>query len=183
MDAAVGRFRSSEDPLKLKVNRELPLPRNTRLAGCRKQGKVRRPQAGDPPLSTFQIFCSHGALLEKSATLRARSLRSSASQAHLLGLLPPISPINFKAAGCADLGTPYTSAPFPHTPTCMRPVHFEASLWIALVRNMSMHPGNNGPLRTRPTQLGTEQQGRLSLHPASLPRTLRRFAFALWPPH
>ena len=91
--------------------------------------------------------------------------------------------INFRAAGYADLGTLYTSAPFPHTPTCMRPVHFEASLWIALVRNTSMRPGNNGPLRIRPMQLGTEQQGRLSLHPASLPRTLRRFAFALWPRH
>jgi hypothetical protein len=91
--------------------------------------------------------------------------------------------INFRAAGYADLGTPYTSAPFSHTPTCMRPVHFEASLWIALVRNMSMRPRNNGPLRIRPTQLGIEQQGRLPLHPASLPRTLRRFAFALWPQH
>src|ERR1700693_3063262 len=88
-----------------------------------------------------------------------------------------------KAAGYADLGTLYTSAPFSHTPTCMRPVHFEASLWIALVRNMSMRPRNNGPLRIRPTQLGIEQQGRLPLHPASLPRTLRRFAFALWPQH
>jgi len=88
--------------------------------------------------------------------------------------------VNFTAAGYVDLGTLYTSAPFSHNPTCMRPVHFEASLWIALVRNMSMRPGNNGPLRIRPTQLGTELQGRLSLHPASLPRTLRRFAFALW---
>jgi len=97
--------------------------------------------------------------------------------------IPVVFGINFRAAGCADLGTLYTSPPFSHTPTCMRPVHFEASLWIALVRNMSMRPRNNGPLRIRPTQLGIEQQGRLPLHPASLPRTLRRFAFALWPQH
>src|SRR6266849_455315 len=87
----------------------------------------------------------------------------------------------FRAAGYGDPGILYTSASFSHTPTCMRAVHFEASLWIALVGNMSMRPGNNGPLHIRPTQLGTEQQGRPSLHPASLPRTLRRFAFALWP--
>src|ERR1700687_514373 len=73
--------------------------------------------------------------------------------------------INFRAAGYADLGTPYTPAPFSHTPTCMQPVHFEASLWIVAFRNMSTPPRNNGPLRTRPPQLGTAQQGRLSLHP------------------
>jgi len=50
----------------------------------------------------------------------------------------------FRAAGYADPGTLYRSAPFPHTPTCMQPVHFEANLWIALVRNMSMRPGTMG---------------------------------------
>src|SRR5882724_9782836 len=96
-------------------------------------------------------------------------------------LLPITLRTEFRAAGYGDPGILYTSVPFSHTPTCMRIVHFEASLWIALVGNMSMRPGNNGPLRIRPTQLGTEQQVRLSLHLVSLPRTLLCFAFALWP--
>src|SRR6202043_3383172 len=76
--------------------------------------------------------------------------------------------INFRAAGgYADRGTLYSSQSLEHTPTCMRSVHFEASLWTALVRSMSMHPGRNELLHIPPTQLGTEQQGTRSVHPAS----------------
>jgi hypothetical protein len=64
---------------------------------------------------------------------------------------------NFRAAGYADRGTPHRTQPLERTPTCMRPVHFGVSLWTALVRSMSMRPGNNELLRIRPTQLGTEQ--------------------------
>src|ERR1700694_3385306 len=109
---------------------------------------------------------SHGLLETRSAASRRC-------------LWPKMLRINFRAAGYADRGTLYRSQPLEHTPTCMRPVHFGVSLWTALVRNMSMPPGSNELLHILPTQLGTEQQGILSVHPVSLWRGLARFAFAL----
>jgi len=75
--------------------------------------------------------------------------------------------INFRVAGYADRGTLYNCQPLERTPTCMRSVHFAMGLWIASVRSMSMRPGSNELLHIPLTQLGTEQQGTLFVHPVA----------------